>query len=127
MIGAVTPTKKLTHRTRPDSSTDNSFPSGHTATAFVAAEFLHQEYGEKSVWISVGGYTMATLIGVSRVFNNRHWVSDVVAGGGIGILSTKAVYWLYPHLRKIVVKDNTAVLFPTYQNGNFGVYFALNF
>ena len=68
---------------------------------------------------------MGALIGLSRIFNDRHWVSDVVAGGGIGILSTKAVYGVYPYLKKCVLKE--ALVFPTYQNGNLGVYAAWNF
>lgn len=79
---------------RPDGSTHNSFPSGHTATAFTAAHILHKEYGELSPWISVGGYTVATFVGVSRILNNRHWISDVLAGAGIGILSTELGYFL---------------------------------
>lgn len=78
---------------RPDGSTYNSFPSGHTATAFTAAHILHKEYGELSPWISVGGYTVATFVGVSRILNNRHWISDVLAGAGIGILSTELGYF----------------------------------
>ena len=66
--GIVFTTKYITGRQRPDGSNYHSFPSGHTATAFVAAEFLHQEYGDKSVWISAGGYGMASLIGAARVY-----------------------------------------------------------
>lgn len=78
---------------RPDGSTHNSFPSGHTATAFAAAHILHKEYGSYSPWISIGGYTVASVVGVSRILNNRHWVSDVIAGAGIGILSTELGYF----------------------------------
>lgn len=79
---------------RPDGSSKNSFPSGHTATAFAAATMLHHEYGGRSVWYSVGGYAAAVATGISRVLNNRHWISDVVAGAGIGILSMEIGYWL---------------------------------
>lgn len=80
---------------RPDGSTSNSFPSGHTATAFMAATILHKEYGlTRSLWYSVGGYAVATGIGAFRVMNNRHWVSDVMMGAGIGILSTELGYAL---------------------------------
>ena len=92
--------KFTTRRTRPNASGWKSFPSGHTATAFVGAEFLFQEYKEKSIWIGIGGYTVAMLIGISRVYNNKHWVSDVITGAGIGILSTKIVYKTYPYLQK---------------------------
>ncbi|MDR1632422.1 MAG: phosphatase PAP2 family protein, partial [Dysgonamonadaceae bacterium] len=107
--GVVFTTKNIIGRKRPDGSSYRSFPSGHTATAFTAAEFLHQEYGDKSVWISIGGYGMASLIGVSRICNNRHWVSDVVAGAGIGILSAKIVYRMYPCLQKTFGKKNKKV------------------
>ncbi len=78
---------------RPDESTKNSWPSGHTATAFVGATILHKEYGlTRSPWYSIGGYTLATATGVMRVLNNRHWISDVLSGAGIGILSTELAY-----------------------------------
>lgn len=80
---------------RPDGSTNNSFPSGHTATAFAAATILHKEYGlTRSPWYSIGGYLLATATGCMRVLNNRHWVSDTFAGAGIGILSTELGYSL---------------------------------
>jgi hypothetical protein len=128
--GVVFSTKSLTERKRPDGSNYHSFPSGHTATAFVAAEFLHQEYGDKSLWISAAGYGMATLIGVSRVYRNRHWVSDVVAGAGIGILSTKIIYRLYPSIRKSFSKKDTkhqTFICPSYNNGSLGIGFSCVF
>ena len=80
---------------RPDGSTANSWPSGHTATSFVGATLLHKEYGlTRSPWYSVAGYGMATATGVMRVLNNRHWVSDVMSGAGIGIISTELGYAL---------------------------------
>src|SRR4030095_7739675 len=91
----VTSLKHSTHQLRPDGSTYNSFPSGHTATAFVGAEMMNQEFGWRSPWYSVAGYTMATATGVLRIMNNRHWLSDVITGAGIGILTTKVSYWLY--------------------------------
>lgn len=78
---------------RPDGSARNSFPSGHTATAFATAHILHKEYGCVSPWISVGGYTAATAVGIGRQLNNRHWISDVLAGAGIGILVTELGYF----------------------------------
>ncbi|HEV8507736.1 MAG TPA: phosphatase PAP2 family protein [Chitinophagaceae bacterium] len=91
----VTFLKHSTHQLRPDGSTYNSFPSGHTTTAFIGAEMMNQEFGWRSPWYSVAGYTMATATGVLRVMNNRHWLSDVITGAGIGILTTKFSYWLY--------------------------------
>ena len=78
---------------RPDGSTANSWPSGHTATAFVGATLLHKEYGlTRSPWWSVAGYGVATATGVMRVLNNRHWISDVLSGAGLGILSGELGY-----------------------------------
>ena len=80
---------------RPDGTSANAWPSGHTATAFVGATLLHKEYGLiRSPWFSVAGYGVATATGVMRVLNNRHWISDVLSGAGIGILSTELGYAL---------------------------------
>ena len=80
---------------RPDGTSANSWPSGHTATSFVGATILHKEYGlTRSPWYSVAGYGVATATGVMRVLNNRHWVSDVLSGAGIGILSGELAYAL---------------------------------
>lgn len=95
MAGIVNPIKYTAKEMRPDGSTRNSWPSGHTATAFVSATILHKEYGlTRSPWYSVAGYAVATATGVMRVLNNRHWVSDVLSGAGIGIFSTELAYGL---------------------------------
>ena len=95
MATLVNSIKYTTSEMRPDGSTRNSWPSGHTATAFVGATILHKEYGlTRSPWYSVAGYSLATATGVMRVLNNRHWVSDVLSGAGIGILSTELAYGL---------------------------------
>ncbi|MBQ9556705.1 MAG: phosphatase PAP2 family protein [Muribaculaceae bacterium] len=93
MAGFVNGIKYTASELRPDGSTHNSWPSGHTATAFVGATILHKEYGlTRSPWYSIAGYTVATATGVMRVLNNRHWISDVLSGAGIGILSTELAY-----------------------------------
>lgn len=81
---------------RPDTDACNSFPSGHTATAFAGAEFLYKEYREVSPWIGYAGYAVAAATGYLRIYNNRHYLNDVVAGACIGIASVKFAYWLYP-------------------------------
>lgn len=92
MAGAVNSLKYTCRMPRPDGSNNKSFPSGHTATAFMAATMLHKEYGVRSPWYSIAGYSMATVTGVSRMLNNRHWLSDVLVGAGIGILSVELGY-----------------------------------
>lgn len=86
--------KRIVQRERPYGNEFKSFPSGHTSTAFVAAEFLHQEYGHLSPWISVAGYTTAAATGYMRLYNNQHWLSDVLAGAALGMISTKMIYWI---------------------------------
>ncbi len=125
----VYPTKKLTKQPRPDGSNNNSFPSGHTATAFASAEFMRMEYKDVSPWYGVAGYAMATATGYLRMYNNKHWFSDVVAGAGIGIASTKLAYWLYPKIQPGLFKDkktNTMIM-PVYQNKSLGFSLVHNF
>ena len=70
-------------------------PDGSTANSFVGATVLHKEYGlTRSPWFSVAGYGIATATGVMRVLNNRHWVSDVMSGAGIGIFAGELGYAL---------------------------------
>lgn len=92
--------KRATKVMRPDGSSRNSFPSGHTATAFMGAELLRREYKDVSPWIGVAGYAVAAGTGFFRMYNNRHWLTDVIAGAGIGIMSVQAAYWLYPVISK---------------------------
>ncbi|MBB2150349.1 phosphatase PAP2 family protein [Pedobacter gandavensis] len=122
MTGMVAIAKKQSHRLRPDGSGYDSFPSGHSAASFVAAEFLKQEYKDVSPWIGYAGYAVATTTGVFRLYNNKHWVSDVVAGAGVGILSAKLGYLVYPQLKKLIMgrKQTNFNLVPAYQQGAVG-------
>lgn len=116
--------KKITHVERPDGSSFNSFPSGHTATAFMGAELLYQEYKDVSPWYGISGYVVAAGTGAFRMYNNRHWLTDVVAGAGIGILSTKAAYWLYPSVNKLLSskkhQNRKSAFLPYYDGKQFG-------
>lgn len=116
MVAMVWPLKHLTNQERPDGGR-HSFPSGHTAQAFVAATFLHKEYGHKSVWYSIAGYTMATAVGTCRMISNRHWASDVLVGAGVGILSTNLVYLGHKHRKKAGNNGPNLIASPTYNNG----------
>lgn len=124
--------KKTSNELRPDGSNSLSFPSGHTALAFAGAEFLYQEYKEVSVWYGISGYAVASATGLFRIYNNKHWLTDVAAGAGIGILSTKAAYWLQPYLRKHIFGGSknkaTSALFSPYYNGKqMGGSFVMRF
>lgn len=110
---------------RPDGTSRTSFPSRHTATAFMGAEMLRIEYNDQCPWVGVAGYAVAAGVGLFRMYNNRHWLNDVIAGAGVGILSTRMAYWLYPKL--FGRKQNgrrvcpAAIITPYYNNGAAGV------
>ncbi|HTF28641.1 MAG TPA: phosphatase PAP2 family protein [Flavitalea sp.] len=95
MMGSVNLLKQATHQLRPDGSTYNSFPSGHTAQAFAAATFLSEEYKQRLPWIPYAAYGIAGSVGALRMANNRHYISDVLFGAGLGVLSMKAAYWTH--------------------------------
>jgi membrane-associated phospholipid phosphatase len=61
--------------------------------AFTGAELLRREYGEEYPWVAVAGYAVAIAVGAMRICNNRHWLGDVLAGAGLGIMSVTLVYW----------------------------------
>ena len=121
--------KYVMHRVRPFGTDPLSFPSGHTGAAFLTAEFLAQEYNQKSVWYGIAGYACATVTGVYRLYDRAHWFSDCVAGAGFGILSVKAAYWLYPHIRNAFShkgkNGRSTMIMPSYNYGVPGVSFAM--
>lgn len=124
--------KHAIKRTRPDGSDNHSFPSGHVATAFLGAESLRISHGN---WWGVAGYSVATTTAFLRMYNNRHWFSDVVTAAGIGVLSARIGYWLLPWERRILgldnkKSDNTSFLaVPTFDahNNAYGLSLALQF
>ncbi len=94
MASVVNTVKHKVSVVRPDGSNDHSFPSGHTATAFMTATMLAKEYGHKSPWVGIAAYATASSTGFMRMANNKHWLSDVLTGAGVGILSTELGYWV---------------------------------
>lgn len=133
MSTTVLSLKSITKIERPDGSSKNSFPSGHTATAFAGAEFLWQEYKDKSVWYGIAGYAVATGTGLFRIYNNRHWLTDVAAGAGIGILSTKIAYWINPFISRTLFgnknseKPSTSFVMPSYDGQHVCISFVKTF
>ena len=123
LSGFITDRLKVnTHSLRPDGSDYLSFPSGHTTAAFTAAEFLHQEYKDKSPWISIAGYTIAATVGTMRMLKNHHWMSDVLAGAGVGILSVRLTYVVYPWIQNKIFSKKASGLgvAPIYTDGKYG-------
>jgi len=125
MASSVYAVKNWTHQLRPDSSDYYSFPSGHTAEAFLSAEFLFQEYKNVSIWYGISGYVVAASVGFLRMYNNKHWFQDVVAGAGFGVVSTKLSYWLYPKIKKWISgsKPLHSMVLPSYNQNYWSVSF----
>lgn len=98
MTGVAQGLKHAVREPRPDSGKENSFPSGHTATAFCGAELSRIEYGNA---YGAAAYAFAVATGAMRVVNNRHWCNDVLAGAGIGFLSAHVGYWLLPYEKRL--------------------------
>ena len=73
-----------------ESSFSSSFPSGHATVAFAAATVFAMEYKNKPI-IPIIAYSAASLVSISRITENKHWLSDVVVGAALGYLSGKQV------------------------------------
>lgn len=119
--------KKITGKTRPNGS-PNSFPSGHTAFAFTNAGILFNEFKNSNLALAYSGYGFATATGVFRMLNNKHWLSDVLVGAGIGILIPQIVYSLEPLKNWNPFKKIKGVsLFPMIYDNQYGFYAQINF
>ncbi|MCK4855256.1 MAG: phosphatase PAP2 family protein [Bacteroidales bacterium] len=125
--------KRTTNVLRPDGSDYGSLPSNHTTIAFVSATFLHEEYKDQSIWYGIAGYSIATATGVLRMLNNKHWMSDVLVGAGIGILTTKVVYLVYPAAKNLFCSkdhkrsNNKLSLVPHLYPDHYGIYLQYKF
>ncbi len=78
----------------------SSFPSGHTTVAFAAATVFALEYSN-TVWVPIVAYSASTLIGLSRITENKHWATDVFAGAAVGFLAGKNVVNNYHRFAKL--------------------------
>jgi len=125
--------KNVTGVIRPNGG-NQSFPSGHTVTAFLGAELIRLEFGP---WWGLAAYTVATVTAFMRVYNNWHWTSDLLGGAGIGILGANIGYWLLPLERKLFKLDSKVpsklqasalpYVAPTPVGSCYGVSLALTF
>ncbi len=124
--------KHIVNETRPDGS-PYSFPSGHTANAFLGAHMAYKEFKDSNAWLAYSGYALAAFVAGCRVHNNRHWVADVIAGAGFGILSVELAYLTYFPIRNAIARKvnsraaQNMVLAPTVNTKGGGIYFSYTF
>ena len=124
--------KHLTHRHRPyDDNPPNprlwegpftgweydAFPSGHTSTAFALATLFASVYRDK-IWVGIISYTLATGVAWSRVYDNKHWPSDVLIGAALGYAIGKTVYH--------VMQGNTKLSLGLNAQGGVSLVYHLN-
>lgn len=124
--------KESYHSFRPDGGL-KSFPSGHTVTGFMIAHVLNKEFKNSNPWIAYGGYIVASMVSISRIAMNKHWISDVLAGAGMGILGTELAYLLYFPIRNKIAdrlnrKFNQDISFsPVFSEEAFGLSLSVKF
>ena len=120
--------KYITLKTRPNGA-PYSFPSGHTTFAFTNATVLYNEFHRSSMLLASSGYVFATTTGVFRMLNNKHWLSDVLTGAGIGILITNWVYYFEPlkNFNPFKISKKEITLIPLTDSYHYGLYFSYRF
>jgi membrane-associated phospholipid phosphatase len=97
----------------------SSFPSGHTTGAFAAATVFAMEYSDRPL-VRIIAYSSASLIGLSRITENKHWVSDVLAGAALGLLSGRQVvnnYHRFATIRNARERKGSVTFSLDYQMG----------
>lgn len=128
--------KKDANGNRPDSYSYTSFPSGHTSLAFAAATVYAMEYSDRPL-VKIGAYSAASIIGLSRITENKHWASDVLIGGILGHLIGRQVvnnYHRYAKLKSQAAASgknknrNTLSFAPQFQFGRWlpGIVYKFN-
>jgi membrane-associated phospholipid phosphatase len=125
LISAVVlPLKHTIRDWRPDGSTANSFPSGHSAAAASAATLHFLEYKDDNIWYASSVMLVGATTGFMRILNNRHWLSDVLAGGGIGVATAVVTFYTKP-LKWRSREEKKLTLLPAFSDKTIG--FALNY
>lgn len=125
--------KKDANGNKPNSYSYTSFPSGHTTLAFAAATVYAMEYSDRPA-VKILSYSAASIIGLSRITENKHWASDVLIGGILGHLIGRQVvnnYHRYARLKSEAAatkNKNTISFAPQYMYGRWlpGVVYTFN-
>ena len=99
---------------REGTKTNESFISNHTSNAFTTATVFALCFSDKK-WVPIVAYSTASLVGLSRIYQNAHWTSDVLAGAAIGFLSAHAMNGLYN------LAGKRFTFLPAVDNGHYGI------
>lgn len=115
---AIYALKRIANRKRPNGK-NNSFPSGHTAVSFASSTYLWKRYGWK---YGVPATVLASFVGYSRFGTDKpvHYLSDVIAGASIGILTAYTI-------TKSKLKDKQLEVSALARNGSYGLSAQLTF
>ncbi|HWH60123.1 MAG TPA: phosphatase PAP2 family protein [Terriglobales bacterium] len=105
-----------------------SFPSGHATGSFAVATVFAYEYGTQHLAVPIIGFSLASVVGASRVSGRRHWVSDVFVGSALGFLEGRYMYKRYhdPNLPGSIVKHYSRLI-PAFDIGPGGGTLAWEF
>ncbi len=107
----------------------SSFPSGHTTVAFAAATVFASEY-RTTAEVPIIAYSVASLIGISRITENKHWTTDVLVGAAIGLLSGHQVvnnYHRYAKIKNAQKKKDQITFTMSYSYGHLQPGLVLHF
>lgn len=126
-VGITQLIKRSNQKLRPNGETD-SFPSGHATIAFTNATVLYHEFHNSSPILAYSGYAFASTVGFFRMANNRHYLSDILVGAGIGIAVTNLVYYFKPlkNFNPFKKVKNISV-YPSYKDNSYGLYASYQF
>jgi hypothetical protein len=128
-IGTTYILKYATQVNRPNNENKLSFPSNHTAQAFLGAAFLDRELRDQSVWYSISAYSLATATGLMRIGRNKHWLPDVLMGAALGISAVNISYAVHKQRNtpKFVQKYiNTFSIMPLVDSKSASVAMVIN-
>lgn len=92
-----------------------SFPSGHSAMVWSVATVFASEY-KKTIWVPVLAYSLASATSLSRVYNDKHWASDIFIGSAIGYFTGRFMW----------KRNRSVTLLPFHQSGGTSLYMCLD-
>jgi membrane-associated phospholipid phosphatase len=101
----------------------------------MGAELVRLEYGSDTPWIAVAAYAIASGTSIMRVWNEKHWFTDVLAGAGMGMLSARIGWWLLPSVNRVTnsvlgldaTHGQWLAVSPVANNGHLGLVMCLSF